>query len=183
MINKVHIPIDTVVHHDMMYTQAPNNLWHLPRETWDKIWNNVTGKTINVAILDTGYASHPDLPVPSKERSFVGQPIQDGNGHGTHCAGTATGRNGLGVAPEANLFVGKVLSNAGSGSSAGIAAGIRWAIDEGADVISLSLGGGGPDEATRRAGEHALSKGVVLVAAAGNAGYNGGNTIGYPAKF
>lgn len=182
----VFIPPDTVVH-DVVYAQAPT-LWHLNPAQWNAVWERATGAGIRVAILDTGYSKHEAGPVPIHSRSFIqGQSIADGNGHGTHCAGTALGRKSsdgtpIGVAPGADLIVGKVLSNGGSGGSNGIAAGIRWATEVGADVISMSLGGGGPDSATNAAIADAISKGVVVNAAAGNSGYNGGNTIGWPAK-
>jgi subtilisin family serine protease len=177
------IPPDLIVEPEF-YALAPSNLWHLPSDVWEKIWDKVTGKSIKVAILDTGCNSHPDLPEPVAAESFVrGQSWKDGNGHGTHCAGTAIGRNGIGVAPEAELLVGKVLSNGGSGSSSGIAAGIRWAVDEGADVVSMSLGGGSSYGPTNTAIDYAWSKGCLVNSAAGNAGYRGANTIGWPAKY
>ena len=176
------IPPDHVVE-DMVFTQAPS-LWHLPKDVWEKIWENVTGRTIKVAVLDTGMNDHPDLPDPIKTQSFIsGQSWRDPqSGHGTHCAGTAVGRNGLGVAPEADLLVGKVLSNQGSGSSQGIANGVRWAVDNGADIISMSLGSSRGYTPTNQAIDYAWSKGVIVNAAAGNAGYRGSNTIGWPAK-
>jgi len=176
------IPPDLIVH-DEMYALAPQ-LWHLPPDIWDSIWENATGKEIKIAILDTGMNEHNDLPTPVATKSFIrGQSYRDGNGHGTHCAGTALGRNGIGVAPEADLIVGKVLSNRGSGSSSGIAAGIRWAADAGADIISLSLGGGSSYSPTNQAIDYAWSKGCMVNAAAGNAGFRGRNTIGWPAKY
>lgn len=175
-----HIPPDTV-EDSIVFSMAPN-LWHLPPMTWEKVWSRVTGKGIKIAILDTGYTKHVDGPEPIASRSFInGQAVTDGNGHGTHCAGTALGRNGIGVAPEAELIVGKVLSNQGSGGSDGIAAGIRWATEIGADIISMSLGGGGSYRPTNDAIDAAFAKGVIVNAAAGNAGYNGSNTIGWPA--
>lgn len=106
----------------------------------------------------------------------------------THVAGTVLCRrddagNSIGLAPDAELLVGKVLSNEGSGGSDGIAAGIRWAADQGAHVISMSLGGGGPDTGTNQAIDYAWSKGCIVNASAGNSGYNGQNTIGWPAKY
>lgn len=180
----VGIPPDTVVETDV-YAMAPSNLWHLPSDVWSQIWSNVTGHGISIAILDTGCNDHIDLPTPIHAESFVrGESWRDGNGHGTHCAGTALGRNGIGVAPEANLIVGKVLSNRGSGSSSGIAAGIRWAVDAGADVISMSLGGGSSYGPTNSAIDYAWSKGCIVNAAAGNSGFNGStNTVGWPAKY
>lgn len=164
-----------------------SNLWHLPKDVWEGIWAKTNGGGTNpakIAILDTGMNEHSILPEPIAARSFIrGQSWRDGNGHGTHCAGTALGREGYGVAPGAQLLVGKVLSNQGSGSSSGIADGIRWAAEQGADVISLSLGGGSPYEPTRQAIQFAFDRGAVVVAAAGNAGFNGRNTIGYPGRF
>lgn len=164
---------------------APAALWHIPRDKFDKIWSQVDTSGVTVCILDTGMNSHPDLPEPVLAKSFIsGQSWRDGNGHGTHCCGTSIGRNGIGVAPRAKLMVGKVLSDGGSGSSAGIAEGIVWAADNGADVISMSLGGGDAYEPTRRGIAYANGKGCVTVAAAGNASWSPGrNTIGYPGKF
>ncbi len=178
----VGLPPDLIVN-DCVLALAPNNLWHLPREKWDRVWDRVTGKGVKIAILDTGCNDHEDLPEPIATESFIkGQTWRDGNGHGTHCAGTALGRHGVGVAPEAELIVGKVLSNRGSGSSSGIAEGIRWAVDQGADIISMSLGGGSSYASTNENVDYAFSKGCFVNAAAGNSGYSGRNTIGWPAK-
>jgi subtilisin family serine protease len=170
---------------DVATFAAPGNLWHLPKATFEPIWKRVSGKGIRVAVLDTGMNIHDLLPEPVEAQSFVqGENWRDGNGHGTHCAGTVLGREGIGVAPEALLMVGKVLSNRGSGSSEGIAKGIRWAADNGADVISMSLGSDSPYAPTQDALKYAWSKGSVVVSAAGNSGFNGRqNTIGYPAKY
>lgn len=178
----VTIPPDTEIS-DLHYAAAPV-LWHLPQAEWEPVWQRVTGKTVKIAILDTGYTKHADGPEPIAARSFIsGQSVSDGHGHGTHVAGTALGRNGIGVAPDAELLVGKVLSNSGSGSSSGIAAGIRWATEQGADVISMSLGGGSSYGPTNEAIDAAFAKGCIVTAAAGNSGYNGANTIGWPAKY
>lgn len=166
------------------YALAPKNLWHLPEQTWEKVWDRVTGKSVKIAILDTGMNDHPDLPTPIATASFIrGESYRDGNGHGTHCAGTALGRHGIGVAPDAQLIVGKVLSNRGSGSSSGIAEGIRWAVDQGADIISMSLGGGSSYDPTNDNIDYAFANGCLVNVAAGNSGYRGRNTIGWPAKY
>jgi subtilisin len=190
------IPPDTIIS-DVAYTLAPT-LWHLPIDKWKNTWSKVTGKNIRVAVLDTGYTKHTYGPEPIASRSFIsGQSTSDGNGHGTHCIGTAIGRGeyttknrygqdiscGVGVAPEANLLVGKVLSNQGSGGSDGIAAGVRWAVDQGAHIISMSLGGGGSYTPTNEAIDYAFSKGCLVNVAAGNSGYNGSNTINWPGKY
>jgi subtilisin family serine protease len=175
------IPSDTRI--SCSFTAQAPVPWSLPRDPWVPLWEKYGGQGTSIAILDTGYTKHVDGPEPIAAKSFVsGQSVADGNGHGTHCAGTALGRNGIGVAPEANLIVGKVLSNQGSGGSTGIAAGVRWAADQGADVISMSLGGGGSDAGTNSAIDYAISKGCVVNSAAGNSGYRGSNTIGWPAR-
>jgi subtilisin family serine protease len=176
------LPPDLVIA-DEVIAMAPN-LWHWPADLAQKVGSIATGKGIKIAIGDTGNTKHVDGPVPIAERSFIsGQSVRDGHGHGTHCAGTALGRNGIGVAPASDLIVFKCLGNQGSGSSSAIAAGIRWAAEQGADVISLSLGGGGSDAETNRAIDFAWSQGCVVNAAAGNAGFNGSNTIGWPARY
>jgi subtilisin family serine protease len=168
-----------------MVAAAPANLWHIPRVKFDRIWSMVDTSNVTIAVCDTGIAAHPDLPTPVAARSFIsGQTVQDNHGHGTHCFGTALGRNGIGLARNAKAIVGKCLSDGGSGSSSGIAQCVRWAAESGADVISLSLGGSDAYDPTRQAIEYANSIGCVVVAAAGNASWSPGrNTIGYPGKF
>lgn len=111
-----------------------------------------TGKGVKLAVLDTGIdLKHPDLQgrviKGSTAVSFVdGESVQDGNGHGTHCSGLCGGParpvDGprYGVAPDVELLIGKVVSNAGSGWDDGILEGMEWAIDQGARIISMSLG-------------------------------------------
>jgi len=178
----VYLPPDLVS--DVGTFAVPGDLWHLPKATFEPIWKRVTGK-VRLAVLDTGYSPHDLLPEPVYSKSFIrGESVRDGNGHGNHCAGTALGRGGIGVAPGASLMAIKVLSNDGRGSSDGIANGIRDAVDNGADILSLSLGSSSPYEPTRKSLEYAWSKGVITISAAGNSGFNGRqNTIGYPAKY
>ncbi|MEM9673608.1 MAG: S8 family serine peptidase [Bacteroidota bacterium] len=145
--------------------------------------NGFTGKGVNVAILDTGiYQKHPDFANRLIEgKSFIQNEVWnlDGNGHGTHCAGTALGsqsaQGGMryGVAHEANTFIGKVLSDAGSGSTSGIIDAIDWAIEKKCKVISMSLGsrvgvGEPPSPIFEQVGRRALEKNCLLIAAAGN---------------
>jgi subtilisin len=141
-----------------------------------------TGKGIRVAVLDTGMdVGHPDfVGRVVRTASFIsGQSVQDGHGHGTHCIGTSCGPKRpqtlprYGVAHEAEIFAGKVLSNAGSGGDAGILAGIQWAIDNKCPVVSMSLGGAvQPGQSFSQVFEHAarraLLAGTLVIAAAGN---------------
>jgi hypothetical protein len=139
-----------------------------------------SGVGIKVAILDTGFdLGHPDfVGRPIVSGSFVGQPVQDLHGHGTHCTGTAAGPRApagttprYGIAYRSLIHIGKVLTNSGSGSMAGVLAGMNWAIANRCPVISMSLGGpGGPHPAYTAAGQSALNNGCLIVAAAGNTG-------------
>lgn len=141
-----------------------------------------SGLGIRVAVLDTGLdLTHPDFAGRSiTSKSFVeGEEVQDGNGHGTHCIGTACGPQTpetlprYGVAFNCEIYAGKVLSNAGSGEDGGILAGIDWAIANGCQVISMSLGapvepGQSYSQVYERVGRRALRRGTLIVAAAGN---------------
>ncbi|AZU63783.1 S8 family serine peptidase [Neobacillus mesonae] len=156
------------------------------------------GSVIKVAVLDTGVFNHVDLAgniEQCKDFSQNKSPLiegscSDGNGHGTHVSGTVLangGSNGTGiygVAPDAKLWAYKVLNNRGSGYSDDIAAAIRKAADEGTRtgahvIISMSLGSNSKDSLISSAVDYAYSKGVLVVAAAGNDGPNAG-TIDYP---
>jgi len=145
------------------------------------IGSRFSGQGIKVCVLDTGFGQHQDFTGRSIiTRSFVpGQPPADGHGHGTHCIGTACGPQRpatlprYGVAYGADILVGKVLSNQGSGADGGILGGIDWAISLGAHVISMSLGApvrpGEPhSQVYELVAQRALRQGTLIIAAAGN---------------
>ncbi|WP_439646643.1 S8 family peptidase [Piscibacillus salipiscarius] len=142
-------------------------------------------------MLDTGIAaSHGDLNVSGGYSVFGDSPYNDGNGHGTHVAGTVAALNNnsgvLGVAPSANLYAVKVLDGNGSGSYAGIAEGIEWAIQNNMDIINMSLGGSQSSSILKDYADYAYyNAGILVVAAAGNSGNSWGwsDTVGYPAKY
>lgn len=138
-----------------------------------------SGRGVAVAVLDTGFdLEHPDFAGRNvTAQSFVpGEQAQDGHGHGTHVIGSSCGPRSpsaaprYGVAYEADIFVGKVLSNAGSGTDGGILAGIDWAVGNGCPVISMSLGADvmQPHPPYSAAGARALEQGSLIIAAAGN---------------
>ncbi|MGW0630204.1 S8 family serine peptidase [Streptomyces sp. NPDC002758] len=148
---------------------------------WDA---GLTGKGVTVAVLDTGVdLSHPDLTDRvSTTKSFIeGQEVADRNGHGTHVtstvggSGTASEGKEKGVAPEATLAVGKVLSDQGSGSESQIIAGMEWAArDVHARIISMSLGSteasDGTDPMAQAVNTLSQETGALFVIAAGNTG-------------
>ena len=140
-----------------------------------------TGAGVGVAVIDTGFdSSHPDFKGRElTTQSFVpGETMDDMHGHGTHCIGTACGSvdgdgQRYGVASGAHIYAGKVLSNQGSGAQAWVLNGMTWAANNGCRVLSMSLGsrvfpGQTYDVAYERAAQFALSKGTIIVAAAGN---------------
>lgn len=161
--------------------------------------SEATGAGIRVAVLDTGFdVGHPDFAGRTMvTRSFVdGQDGRDGHGHGTHVIGTACGPRqpadgpGYGVAFESEIYVGKVLGDDGSGTDAGILAGIAWAVENRCAVVSMSLGApaqpGEPHSATfERAAKRAMDQGTLIVAAAGNESRRSAGVIapvGHPAN-
>jgi subtilisin family serine protease len=136
------------------------------------------GNGIKVCILDTGIdLNHPDFAGRTiATNSFVGQPVQDGHGHGTHTAGTACGplkptgsAPRYGIAYGSSIYIGKVLGNNGRGADGQIVAGMNWAIANGCEVISMSLGKQASEQFFYTLfGQIALARGCLIVAATGN---------------
>jgi serine protease len=183
----------TFVPDDPLYASKQ---WHLKRVGAETAWNYACGQGITVAVIDTGIACFDKGPF-SRGTDLAGTRCEGGwnfvddspsaaddHGHGTHVAGTIaqTTNNGVGAAGLAfcaTLMPIKVLSKQGFGSTASVAEGIRYAADNGAQIINLSLGGPIKSRILEDAVDHALSKGVVVVAAAGNSG----RSVGWPAAY
>lgn len=168
--------------------------WNLPMIQAEEAWDISQGAGVTVAVLDTGvayedfddggiaYAQALDLAgtVFVSPRDVVNgdSHANDDNGHGTHVAGTIAqstdnSEGVAGVAFQATIMPVKVLNGDGVGTAADVADGVLWAVNNGADVINLSLGGAGITLAERQAFAIAKTFGVVVVAAAGN-GDDGG---------
>jgi subtilisin len=158
-----------------------------------------TGAGITVAILDTGIQSnHEDLVgkvVPSLGKNCMNPTLEpaDGNGHGTHVAGTVAAISGnsigvIGVAPSASLAAVKVLDDNGSGTLASAICGVDWVTAHATDikVANMSLSGDGSDVGCNDGGLHkalcdSVAAGVVYVVAAGNSSNNASNSV--PAAY
>lgn len=183
-----------------------NNMVNAP-EVWNR---GYTGQDVVVAVVDTGVDfTHADLDgnIWRNADEIVGNGIDDDgngyvddvlgwdfvghdnnpmdtNGHGTHVAGTiAAEHDGVGitgVAYNAQIMPVRVLGSSGSGSNLGVADGIRYAADNGADVINLSLGSNSYNSSIEAAVRYATEQGSIVVMAAGNNGYS---QPGYPARF
>lgn len=185
-INQSPEPIKTQnAPNDPLYSKQ----WNLKAIGIEPAWLDTQGQGVTVAVIDTGVSPVPDL----KDTAFApgynfvdDRPeAKDDNGHGTHVAGTIaqSTNNGYGVAGiayGATIMPLKVLGQGGGGTTADIAEAIRFAADNGADVINLSLGGGGESQLMQEAIDYAHSKQVVVIAAAGNANQN---AAGYPARY
>ncbi|NES87677.1 MAG: peptidase S8 [Moorea sp. SIO2B7] len=179
------------VYHTLEVPNDPDysKQWNLRNINVEQAWDETKGDGITVAIIDTGVTPVPDLKQTEfvQGYDFVNDRIEatDDNGHGTHVAGTVaqSTNNGYGVAGiayKAKIMPLKVLAASGGGTIADIAEAIRFAADNGADVINMSLGGGGASTLMEEAINYAYSKDVVIIAAAGN---ENRNSSAYPARY
>lgn len=147
------------------------------------------GQGVKVAVIDTGVSKHRDLRVAKRRNVVKGESAADADdqiGHGTHVAGIIAGRgnprSGMrGAAPGATLHAYRVFGRGEeTASSFNIAKGIRQAVDDGCDLINLSLGGSAPVPEVEREIQRARAMGTVCLAAAGNE-YR--EPVGYPARY
>ena len=155
----------------------------------EQAWDVTTGdEEVIIAILDTGVNDHSEFNGRLLEGyDFINNDTDpdDGNGHGTACAGisAAKGNNGVGVAGicwNCLILPVKIMSNDGFGEDTQIADGVIWASDNGADVISMSLGGGGNVSYFDNAIDYAVDNGTVVFAASGN---DDAGSISYPSAY
>jgi subtilisin family serine protease len=182
--------------------------WALQAADFQSVWPTSDGTGTTVAVLDTGIrGTHQDLAgrldagadcvsasSAANCSTAIGAGWTDYHGHGTHVAGIITGRsnNGVGItgaAPGARILPVRVLDSTGVGTWSAIAAGIIWATDHGADIISMSFGGDDGDAGVQQAITYARNHDVFLVAASGNNYFATGSTTvvdnepQYPAKY
>ncbi|CAN5284433.1 S8 family serine peptidase [soil metagenome] len=170
--------------------------WHMKKVGAESAWEYTCGRGVTVAVIDTGVACFDKGPF-SRGSDLGGTRCEGGwnfidnnadavddQGHGTHVAGTIAqttnnGKGTAGLAYCATLMPVKVLNGRGWGTNVGVAQGIRYAADHGAQIINMSLGGPIKSKILEDAVKHARSKGVTIVAAAGNSG----RAVGYPAAY
>jgi len=162
--------------------------WGVNRIDAEYAWlHNIKGSGVKVAVLDTGIDyTHPDLMNNCKGGINLVNPrkdYKDDNGHGSFVAGIIAGEDNdigiVGVAPEAWLYGVKVLGASGSGYVSDIIDGISWSIENGMDIINMSLGSDDDIQSLHDTCDTAASLGIYLVAAAGN----DGGAVDYPGAY
>lgn len=155
----------------------------VPEVGADQAWQQgYDGSGVTVAVLDTGVdTTHPDLAgtVVGEANFSSSDTVRDVNGHGTHVAGTIVGSGAasdstyVGVAPGAELLSGKVLGDDGRGRMSDLIQGMEWAVDQGADLVNISLGSeptDGTDPASLAVDQLTAEHDALFVIAAGNTG-------------
>src|ERR671918_49284 len=159
------------------------NQWGLISARFGGAWNDAKGGRAKVAIVDSGADSnHPDIGRIIAQRDFVEDDAvaDDDNGHGTHVTGIAGALtdNGKGVAGgcfDCELLIAKVMGRIGFTTDSRIVKGINWSVNQGADVVNLSLGGSGDSSVLRTAVNRAYGRGAVV--------NEGTNVPRYPAAY
>ncbi|MFZ5826231.1 MAG: S8 family serine peptidase [Bacillota bacterium] len=178
-----------------LYNDSGEYPWGVQAVKAQEAWAlGATGAGIRVCVLDTGIDfNHPEfykngVSIIKGSKNFVSDghaTAQDGHGHGTHVAGTIAAQlNGtgvVGVAPDVELYIARVLGDDGSGTTSGVINGLNWCLDTAkAHVSNLSLGSSRGSKTEQNAFDNAYNKGMLSIAASGN---DGTNRIGYPAKY
>jgi type VII secretion-associated serine protease mycosin len=170
-----------------------NDQWQVDLLQGQKAWRVSTGGGVIVAVIDSGVsADHPDLAgqvLPGIDLvDEGGDGTADAVGHGTTVAGLIAGRSDdgegvLGLAPDAKILPVRVLDAENKYNDAKVVAqGVVWAVDHGATVVNLSLGGGLPSPALAEAIDYAFARDVVVVACVGNVLPNGPTSVWHPAS-
>ncbi|MER7334544.1 type VII secretion-associated serine protease mycosin [Micromonospora sp. NPDC000119] len=174
--------------------QIRDEQWQLDALRAEAAWRSSTGRGVTVAVIDSGVdASHPDLAgqvLPGLDLVDPGGSADEPDpvGHGTTVAGLIAGRNddkhgAVGLAPDARILPVRVLDSENRYDDAMIVAkGVRWAVDNGARVINLSLGGSGDSAALAAAIDYAFARDVVVIACTGNVAASSGSKVWYPAR-
>jgi subtilisin family serine protease len=175
-----HVELDMIVAPDLFVTDPSfGNSWALPKIQAPTAWDIANGDGIIIAVLDTGVnSSHPDLAanmVPGWNMFDNNADTADVHGHGTMVAGTAAAAanndaGSVGVSWGASIMPIRISDPDGFGYFSTIAAGIRWAADNGAKVVNNSYSGVAGSSTIQAAAEYLRSKGGVVVVSAGNTG-------------
>ena len=160
--------------------------WGLLQSNVPNTWKVTQGEGITVMVIDTGFADHIDIGDNAvKGKNFIaGEPIEDENGHQTHCVGIICAKNNgigmVGVAPKAKAVCVKALSKSGGGNYIGLAKALDYAIQTKPDIVSMSLGGSAPSRILESKIKQLYDMNIPVICAAGNTGEGG---VNWPAAF
>lgn len=161
--------------------------WGIQQLNVPNTWNITRGKGIRCAVLDTGYSDHVDLEgAINKElsRDFTGEGLDDKQGHQTHCMGILGARDNVsgmvGVAPECEIIVVKVLGQGGKGGLSGIVKGLQYVRHIKPDLVSLSLGSSVYSIKMHREIQRLYNMNIPCICASGN---NKKAPVAFPASF
>ena len=184
MDEKTQLPPFTIG--ESIYTLSQKIDWGLKDSNVPNTWKVTKGEGITCMVIDTGHPEHPDLKANIKagENFIPNEPIEDENGHQTHCTGIICGVDNdigmVGVAPEAKCISVKALSKSGGGSYIGLAQALDYAIKTKPDLISMSLGGPSPSPVLEDKIKTLYNMNIPVICAAGNTGEGG---VNWPAAF
>ena len=160
--------------------------WGLRQANVPKTWQVTQGEGINILVIDTGFPDHIDIGDNAvRGANFIsGEPIEDENGHQTHCVGIICAKNNgigmVGVAPKAKAVCVKALAKSGGGSYAGLAKALDYAIETKPDIVSMSLGGSVPSPVLESRIKTLYEMNIPVICAAGNTGEGG---VNWPAAY
>ena len=190
------LPVEAFGQHRRRNQKLPTGIDRIDADQSTLAAINRDGGTVDadVAVLDTGIAKHPELNIAGGTACIGKNGFTDGDGHGTHAAGTIGARDNttgvVGVSPGVRLWAVKVLNDHGSGTFGSVICGLDWVAQRGGtiDAINMSLGGSGSDsvcgtntDAFHDAICNVVDQGVTVIVAAGNEGQNAANTV--PATY
>jgi subtilisin family serine protease len=167
-------------------TLSQQSGWGISQTKIPSTWKVTQGEGETVMVIDTGWSDHKDLGDNCQKGISVvsGSKIDDKEGHGTHCAGVIAAKNNstgmVGVAPKATVIAVKALGDNGSGSYAGVAKALEYAIETKPSVVSMSLGSPTSTKRIETAIKKLYDMGIPVVCAAGNDGSAG---VDYPGKY
>lgn len=175
--------LNTKNQQEIMQHQIDNNL-----SNWYS--KNIYGDNVKIAILDTGIDKENSDLSYIKGVNFTSNNLEefhDDNGHGTKIAGIIGARknnhNLLGIAPESDLYIAKVADENGNVKFENLIKGIYWAIDQGVDIINISLEFPNKDSRLHEAIKKANEKNIIVIASAGNIKYEGDTDNVYPGAY